>query len=120
MDLISSDSENDSKFPNSIRSRLKRIFKEALCAEDDEGADEVSHRFEQMRIEDSVNETIKKMGELRVTNSSFRCKTCSHEFSQRKTLNMHMKACLTRENLRCKIYEDNYKQNHPTRNKECR
>ena len=113
----SEDEEDSRRHPDSIRAKMKRIHREALCAGDDDQVDVVfTKRFRALRMmepaasgasapsapslgnEDdaAVAACVQGVNALSLRGASvkeFPCPHCGHVFAQKKTREMHKKVC---------------------------
>lgn len=80
---FSSEDEEDEKHPDSIKTKMKRIYKEALNTD-------ICKQFEKLQIDD-VAECTTAMAQVNI--KQFVCSRCGHIFSLRKTRDRHQNVC---------------------------
>jgi len=111
---FSSEDDEDRRYPDSIRAKMRRIHREALSAGDDDQVDDaLTKRFRALRMEpasaasapsaaspgdedDAVAACVQGVSALSLRGASvkgFPCPHCGHVFAQKKTREMHKKVC---------------------------
>ena len=108
VERFSSEDEEDRRYPDSIRARMKRIHREVLSADFDLEEDALAKRFRSLSVEpvalatptggadNTVDACVQGLRTLSLGGASvksFPCPRCGHVFAQKKTREMHKKVC---------------------------